>query len=56
MIIIASNGRPVAKLVPIDVAPRRRHICVAKDRFVVPDDINLHNEDVAKLFFSAENF
>ncbi len=53
-IIIARNGRPVAKLVPIDAAPKGQRIGVAKGKFVVPDDIDLHNEDVAKLFLGGE--
>ena len=49
-IVIARNGRPVAKLVPMDTAPSGKRIGVAKGLFVVPDSIDAHNDEVAKLF------
>lgn len=49
-IIIARNGRPAAKLVPIDSAPAGQRIGVAKGKFEVPDTIDAHNEEVARLF------
>lgn len=49
-IIIARNGRPAARLVPIDAAPTDRRIGVAKGKFEVPDDIDAHNDEVARLF------
>lgn len=52
-IVIARNGRPAAKLVPIDVLPDGKRIGVAKGKFVVPDDIDAHNDDVARLFVGA---
>ena len=53
-IIIARNGRPVAKLVPIDASSKGHRIGVAKGRFVVPDDIDINNDEVAKLFLGGE--
>ena len=49
-IVIARNGRPAAKLVPIDVLPHGKRIGAAKGKFVVPDDIDAHNDEVARLF------
>ena len=49
-IIIARNGRPAAKLVPIDRALPAKRIGVAKGLFEVPDDIDAHNAEVARLF------
>lgn len=49
-IVIARNGRPAAKLVPIDAVPAGCRIGVAKGKFEVPDDIDKHNEEVARLF------
>ena len=49
-IIIARNGRPAAKLVPLSTAPVGPRLGVAKDAFVVPDDIDTDNEQVARLF------
>lgn len=48
-VIIARNGRPVARLVPIAATSGPR-IVVARGAFVVPDRIDADNEDVAKLF------
>jgi prevent-host-death family protein len=49
-IVIARNGRPAAKLVPIDAAQSGQRIGVAKGLFVVPDSIDTHNDEVAQLF------
>jgi prevent-host-death family protein len=52
-IIIARNGRPAAKLVPLEeVAPGKR-IGVAKGLFEVPENIDAHNSDVARLFIDG---
>lgn len=52
-IIIARNGRPAAKLVPMDAMPAGKRIGVAKGKFEVPDDIDAHNDEVASLFVEA---
>ena len=49
-IVIARNGHPVAKLVPLDSAPAGKRIGVAKGLFAVPDDIDVHNEEVSRMF------
>lgn len=49
-IVIARNGRPVAKLVPVNEYPPDKRIGVAKGFFEVPDNIDTHNDDVARLF------
>ena len=49
-IIIARNGRPAARLVPIQAGPTGPRIGIAKGKFSVPDDIDAHNEEVAGLF------
>lgn len=55
-IIIARNGRPAAKLVPIGAAPSsNKRIGVAKGKFKVPDSIDIHNAEVAKLFLGEIN-
>ena len=50
--IIARNGRPAARLVPLQSAnaDRGRRIDVAKGRFTVPDDIDRRAQEVADLF------
>lgn len=54
-IVIARNGRPAARLVPIDTAFSGKRIGVAKGAFVVPDNIDAHNEDVAALFMGTQS-
>lgn len=49
--IIARNGRPAARLVPLKVAQddRQRRIGAARGRFLVPDDMDARNTDVRRL-------
>ena len=49
-IVIARNGRPVVRLVPLAATPVQRRIGVAKGQFVVPDTIDSNNAEVANLF------
>lgn len=50
--IIARNGRPAARLVPLGSSrsDRSQRIGVAKGRFGVPDDIDRTNAEVRELF------
>jgi prevent-host-death family protein len=52
-IIIARNGRPAAKLVPIDISMPMQRIGIAKGIFEVPDSIDTNNDEVAKLFLAG---
>ena len=52
-IIIARNGRPAAKLVPIDKLLHGQRIGVAKGAFEIPANIDGSNEEVAKLFLGG---
>ena len=52
-IVIARNGRPAAKLVPMDFAPEGKRIGVAKGLFEVPDSIDAHNNEVSQLFMGG---
>ncbi len=49
-IIIARNGRPAARLVPIKPAGAGKRIGIAKGKFTVPDDIDGDNAAIAALF------
>lgn len=49
-IIIARNGRPAARLVPVGERSLRPRLGVAKGKFEIPDSIDGHNEEVASLF------
>ena len=53
-IVIARNGRPAARLVAIGDAPAGQRLGVAKGAFTVPDDIDLLNDEVARLFAAGE--
>ncbi len=50
-VVIARNGRPVAKLVAVDApAKRRLRFGFAKGRFKLPDDFDADNDYITKLF------
>lgn len=49
-IVIARNGKPAAKLVPISGGKSGVRIGVAKGKFTVPDDIDRDNDYIEKLF------
>lgn len=48
-IVISRNGKPVARVLPIQPDTSRR-IGIARGEFEVPDDIDAHNAEVAALF------
>jgi prevent-host-death family protein len=48
-IVISRNGKPVARVVPIQTDTSRR-VGLARGEFDVPDDIDRHNAEVAALF------
>lgn len=52
-IIIARNGRPAAKLVPIGATQAGQRLGIAKGCFEVPDTIDINNDEVARLFHSG---
>lgn len=54
-IVIARNGRPVARLVPLDAQPAQRRIGVAKGRFQMPDSIDDSKAKVERLFHGESN-
>jgi prevent-host-death family protein len=49
-IVIARNGRPAARLVPLAAQPVQQRIGVAAGRFKVPESIDLNNAQVEQLF------
>ena len=54
-VVLARNGRPAARLVPLETSPGGRRIGVARGRFTVPASIDTHNEEVARLFAPASS-
>jgi prevent-host-death family protein len=49
-VVIARNGVPAARLVPVRSHPSGQRIGVARGAFDVPDDIDGSNAHVAELF------
>jgi antitoxin (DNA-binding transcriptional repressor) of toxin-antitoxin stability system len=52
-VVIARNGRPVARRVPIEKATAAHRLGVAKGRFEVPASIDVHQAEVVDLFLGA---
>ena len=53
-IVIARNGRPVARLAPLELK-RGIRLGVAEGEFEVPDDIDGANPEIARMFGVAED-
>ena len=53
-IVSARNGRPVARLVPVAVAPASRRLGVARGAFVVPDSLDAATEEIERLFYGSK--
>jgi len=49
-IILARNGRPVARIVPLAQPAAGKRIGVAAGHFVVPTDIDADNDEIRVLF------
>ncbi len=52
-VVIARNGRPVARLVPVKPVRTGKRIGVAKGKFVVPETIDADEDAIAALFHAA---
>ena len=55
-IVIARNGKPAARLVPI--APPRdvsKRFGIAKGLYDIPDDIDGCNDEIEKLFYGSDD-
>lgn len=49
-VVIARNGKPVARLVPVNAMPVDKRIGVAKGKFHVPESIDADNDTIRKIF------
>lgn len=49
-IIIARNGRPAARLMPLQQRAMGKRIGIAEGKWVIPDDIDQDNDIIADLF------
>jgi prevent-host-death family protein len=54
-VIIARNGRPAAKLVPLSEPPKRRLLGIAKGLFEAPENIDRDNDEIARTFYGDED-
>ncbi len=52
-ILIARNGRPVARLVPVKPVRTGKRIGVARGKFLVPDTIDADEDAIAALFHAV---
>jgi prevent-host-death family protein len=51
--LIARNGRPVARLVPVKPVRTGKRIGVARGKFLVPDTIDADEDAIAALFHAV---
>lgn len=49
-IVLARNGKPAARIVPLQKKPVGQRLGIAEGRFKVPDNIDGANELIEKLF------
>ena len=49
-IVIARNGKPAARLVPIETVLPQRRLGFARGLVVVPDDFDSTNEEIERMF------
>ena len=54
-IIIARGSRPVARLLPLESSPAEKRIGRAKGLFEVPDDIDVLNPEIVRLFIGTND-
>jgi prevent-host-death family protein len=54
-VVIARNGKPAAKLVPIGEKPHGVRLGLARGKFKVPDNIDGANEAIAKMFYGTDD-
>lgn len=54
-VIIARNGRPAARLVPLAAPRDGERLGVARGAFVVPEDIDADNPMIATLFRGGDD-
>ena len=53
-IVIARNGRPAARLMPLKAASTSKRIGIAKGKFKAPEDFDAHNELIIALFHGSD--
>ncbi len=53
-VIIARNGRPIARIVPLKSSPVSRRIGVARGRFTVPDNFDDVDDEIVSLMTGGD--
>jgi prevent-host-death family protein len=53
-VIIARAGKPIARLVPLEIAPRPKKLGGLKGRIVVPDDFNASLDATTLALFEGD--
>lgn len=53
-VIIARNGRPIARIVPLKISPVSRRIGVARGRFTVPDNFDDDDDEIVSLMTGGD--
>jgi prevent-host-death family protein len=53
-VIIARNGKPAAKLVPVTAKPRGVRLGLAEGKFKIPDDIDRDNDLIEEMFYGSD--
>ena len=54
-ILIARNGKPVAKLVKVERRTTPRPLGVMRGRLSVPEDFDKDNEEIIRLFYEGDS-
>jgi prevent-host-death family protein len=54
-IVIARNGKPAVRLVPLDGRKGGVRLGAAKGMFEVPDTIDALNDEIAKMFYGDDD-
>lgn len=53
-IVISRRGKPVVRLMPLnDRSQTSKRIGIAKNRYVIPDDIDKSNDKISEIFSSC---
>lgn len=53
-VIIARNGRPIARIVPLKSSPVSGRIGVARGRFTVPDNFDDADDEIVSLMAGGD--
>lgn len=55
-VIIARNGKPVVKLVPVAPIKRKSLLGALKGKFTISDDFHLPDPEIEDLFYNSQLF